>query len=137
VDDLAVPVAQDLHLDVAGALDELFQVDLAVAEGRLGLAPAGLDLLQQLGFLADHPHAAAAAAPAPLQHPRQADLPGEFGDFLLVLGQRAGRRHDGHAGLLGQVPGADLVAERAHGVRGRADEGDAVRVALLGEVRVL
>ena len=38
VDDVAVAVAEDLHLDVAGALDQLFEIDLVVAEGGLGLA---------------------------------------------------------------------------------------------------
>jgi hypothetical protein len=41
-------VAEDLHLDVAGALDQLFQIALAVAEGGLGLAPAFQHLRLQL-----------------------------------------------------------------------------------------
>ena len=40
VDHVAVRVAQDLHLDVPGALDAALQEDLAVAEGRLRLALA-------------------------------------------------------------------------------------------------
>ena len=35
---VAVRVAEDLHLDVAGALDQLFEIDLVLAEGGLGLA---------------------------------------------------------------------------------------------------
>ena len=38
VDDGAVGIGQDLHLDMAGALDQLFQIDLVLAEGGLGLA---------------------------------------------------------------------------------------------------
>jgi hypothetical protein len=33
-------VAQDLHLDVAGAAHQLFEIDLVVAEGGQRLAPA-------------------------------------------------------------------------------------------------
>jgi hypothetical protein len=36
--DVAVPVAEDLHLDVPRALDEAFQDDALVAEGLQGLA---------------------------------------------------------------------------------------------------
>ena len=39
VDHVPPAVAEDLHLDVAGLLDELLDVDRAVAEGRLGLRP--------------------------------------------------------------------------------------------------
>ena len=39
MDDVAVLVAEDLHLDVAGALDQLLEIDLVLAEGGLGLAP--------------------------------------------------------------------------------------------------
>jgi hypothetical protein len=40
---VAVLVAEHLHLDVAGALDQLFEVDLVLAEGGLGLAPRRRD----------------------------------------------------------------------------------------------
>ena len=42
-------VAQDLHLDVAGALDVALVEQAAVAEGRLGLARRGLDGGRELG----------------------------------------------------------------------------------------
>ncbi len=38
VHDLAMAVAQDLHLDMMGSLDEFLQVHLVVAEGRCSLA---------------------------------------------------------------------------------------------------
>ena len=56
MDDVAALVAEDLHLDVAGALDQLLQIDLVVAEGRLGLAAAGLDMVEQPAFRFDAPH---------------------------------------------------------------------------------
>ena len=39
VDEIAVLVAEQLHFDVRGALDELLQEDVGTAEGRAGLAP--------------------------------------------------------------------------------------------------
>ena len=40
MDDVAVLVAEDLHLDMAGPLDHLLEIALAIAEGRLRLAAA-------------------------------------------------------------------------------------------------
>ena len=48
VDDVAVVIAEDLELDVARVLDVLLDVDVADAEGRLGLALRGLERLGQL-----------------------------------------------------------------------------------------
>ena len=45
VDDVAVGVAQHLDLDVPGLLDELLEEDAVVAEGGLGLGPAGREAL--------------------------------------------------------------------------------------------
>src|SRR5262249_19001537 len=36
---VAVPVAQELHLDVAGLVDVLLEIDAAILERRLGLLP--------------------------------------------------------------------------------------------------
>ena len=43
IDDVAVLVAEDLHLDVARILDELLDVDFAVAEGALRFAARVLE----------------------------------------------------------------------------------------------
>ena len=130
-------VAQDLDLDVAGAADQLLQEDLVVAEGGLGLAPAGGDLFGQLVGALDHAHAAAAAAPAGLGHDREADGFRQLRRLRLVAGQGTGRRHDRDAGLLGQVARLDLAAQAPHDRGLGADEGDAGLGAGLGEVGVL
>ena len=44
---VAVRVAEDLHLDVPRAAHQLLEVDLVLAEGRLGLAPRGRDRLDE------------------------------------------------------------------------------------------
>ena len=70
-------VAEDLHLDMAGALHQLLEIDLVLAEGGLGLALGAEDRVEQLVLALDRPHAAPAAAPGRLEHHRIADLGGE------------------------------------------------------------
>ena len=79
VDDRAVLVGEDLHLDMAGALDQLLEIDLVLAEGGLGLAPRRRRCRgASARLVADDAHAAAAAAPRRLEHQRVADLRGEL-----------------------------------------------------------
>ena len=135
--DIAVAVAEDLHLDVAGAGDHLLEIALAVAEGGLGLAAAFLDLVLELGLGMNGAHAAPAAAPRRLEHQRIADLFGLGANGVHVVAQNLGRRDDRHAGLDRDAPRAGLVAERAHGLCPGADEGDARGVAGIDEAGVL
>ena len=135
--DVAVLVAQDLHLDMAGAQDHLFQIALAIAKGGLGLAPAFADLVGQLLGAVDRAHAAPAAAPAGLQHQRIADFGGLTAHLVHVIAQHLGGGDHRHAGLDGHAPRRSLVAQRPHGGRRRADEGDARRFAGIDEIGVL
>ena len=48
VDQVAVLVAQQLHLDVAGAGDVFFEEDVGDAEGRAGFAPGLVEGLVEL-----------------------------------------------------------------------------------------
>ena len=50
---IAVLVAEHLHLDMARPLDQLFQIDLVLAEGGLGLALGLGHLARQVGLGAD------------------------------------------------------------------------------------
>ena len=74
VQDVAVPVAQDLHFDVAGAADEALQEDGVVAERRRRFAPRLFQRAGEIGGLLHHAHAAAAAAERRLDDQRKADL---------------------------------------------------------------
>ncbi len=78
MDGVAVGVAEHLHLDMAGALDQLFEIDLVLAEGGLGLALGLRHLAAEIGLGADGAHAAAATAPGGLQHHRIADSAGHL-----------------------------------------------------------
>ena len=78
-----------LHFDVPGMLDVFFQVDFAVAEGRLGL---GLGLLQgrlQRQVVQGHAHAAPAAAGRRLDQHRKTQL---LGQRHRVASSRSGPR---------------------------------------------
>ncbi len=133
---VAMFVAQDLHLDMAGAQDHFLQVAFAIAKGRFGLATAFEHLFFQLFGLEDRAHAAATTAPACLEHERIADLFGLAADFIHVVAQNLGRGDDRHTGLDRDAPRAGLVAEGAHGLGLGADEGDAVGDAGIDEIGV-
>ena len=132
----AMGVAQQLHLDMAGAQDHLFQIALAVAEGGLGLASALADLFGQLGRRLDRPHSPTAAAPRGLQHQRIADFSRLRADRGEIVAQNLGRGDHRHARLDRHAPRRRLVAKRAHGVGARADEGDPGSLAGVHEIGV-
>ena len=71
VNHFAMPVADDLHLDVTPALDKGFDDQRRVAKGALGFAHGRLDGLHQSVQLLHHPHALAAATGGRLQNHRQ------------------------------------------------------------------
>ncbi len=134
--DVALLVAEDLHLDMARAKDHLFKVALAVAEGGLGLAAAFADLLLELLLGHDRAHPTPAAAPGGLEHQRIADLLGLFLDLGHVLAQHLRRGDDGHTRLDRDAARAGLVAKLAHGLGLGADEGDPGRIAGIDEIGV-
>ena len=133
----ALPVGDDLDLDVPGAGDQALQEDHAGAERAQRLLAGALVRVGQVLVRGDHADAAPAAARGRLQHQRVADLVAgaqrvfEGGDLA------AAPRRDRDADLLGDQLRADLVAELAHRLRARPDEGDAELLAQLGERRVL
>ncbi len=142
VEQRAVLVAEDLHLDMPRLEDQLLQIALAVAEGGLGLRAALADLRLQLVRPVDGPHPAPAPAPGRLEHQRVAHLLGHGADAVhcarrIRIGQHLGRGHDRNAGLDGRAPRARLVAQHPHRLGLRPDEGDPVLVAGIDEVGVL
>ena len=112
VDDIAVAVAEHLHLDMAGRGDPLFQQHFIVGEAGLGLASAALQVGLEIGGLVDLAHTLAAAARDRLDQHRIADGVG----FLLqpfdrlVGAEIAGR--DRHARCHHQCLGGILEPHR-------------------------
>ena len=78
VDDVAVGIADDLHLDVAGAFDVRLDEDRAVTERRCGLARACRDRVGELVGAAHDAHATAAAAGCRLDERRHRDAVGDL-----------------------------------------------------------
>ena len=107
--DVAVAVAEQLHLDVAGAPHQLLQIDLVLAERCIRLAQRSGDGVDQPGRSLARPHAAATASPRRLQHHRIADGGGELLDVGRIVRQRVGSRHYRHADRDGEVARGYLV----------------------------
>ena len=84
MDDVAVPVGEDLHLDVARLLDVFFHVDAAVLEGLFGFLPGRVEAGLEADVVAGHAHATAAAAGRRLDQHREADLVGDAQGFGLA-----------------------------------------------------
>ena len=61
-------VAEDLHLNVAGAADQCFEIDLVIAKGGQGFVFGQFHHWRQIIFRFDHAHAASAATPAGFEH---------------------------------------------------------------------
>ena len=135
----AVPcaVGDHLDLDVPGAGDQALQEHDAAAERPRRLLAGALVRVGELGLVRDHADAAPAAARGRLQHQRVADLGRRRQGGVQGLDRTAAPRRDRHADLLGDQLRADLVAELAHGLRARPDEGDPDLLAQLRERRVL
>ena len=130
-------VAEDLHFDVPRLANQLLEVHLVVAEAGLGLAARHGQQLCQLRIVLDDAHAAAATAPARLEHHRVA----HFGRLLLagfhVGRQRRCGRHHRHQRLRSQVARGHLVAQRAHDLGRGPHEDDAFAIAGFHELGVL
>ena len=105
MDDVAMAVGEDLHLDVARLFDVLFQVNAAVLEGLLRFLPGRLEARFQAHVIAGHAHAASAAAGRRLDQHRVADLIGECERLGLLGDQAVAAGDDGHAGLAGRSCG--------------------------------
>ncbi len=137
VQDLAVLVGQDLHLDVARVLDELLEIHGAVAERGFGLRARGVKTGDERRLVARDAHAASAAARRGLDHHRVTDLLRDVERALLVVDRAVRSGHDGNTGFFRELSCGDLVAELRDRLRLGTDEVDLARAAHLGEVRVL
>ena len=137
VDQVAMLVAQKLHLDVLGAANELFEKYVRAAEGVLSLAARLVERgVQRIGAFHD-PHAAAAAAQRRLDNHRVAQRLGRLMRPRAGLHRRVAAGKDGHAGLASQVPCRYLVTQQIEQLRRRTDKHDPRPRAGPGEPRVL
>jgi hypothetical protein len=135
-DDPPRPVAEYLHLDVAGLADIAFQEHARVAEIPRRQPPHRRKGLGDARLVFADPHADAAAAGRGLEDHRKTELPSRRQRRVRV-GQKVGARGQRHAARPRQLARGVLQPERPHIGRRRADEGDAGLLAGLGEGRVL
>ena len=91
--DVAVRVAEHLHLDVPRPVDHLLQQDAGIAECCLGLALRALERRRETGRVLDQAHAAPAAAGHGLDHHRIADALRLSGERLRSLSGAAELEH--------------------------------------------
>ena len=121
----AVPVGEELDLDVPRPLEVALEEQPAVAEGRQRLAFGRGDGVVELVERPDDPHPAAAAAGRRLDEQRQPELGGRAaGD-------------DRHGGRRGDLLGRHLVARGAQRGRRRPDPREAGVADRGREVRAL
>ena len=136
--EIAVGVAQDLHFDMPRAADQLLEIHLVLAEGRLGFAPRGRHGLDELPVVFDDAHAAPAAAPTRLEHHREADGLRHGQRLRVIIGQGRRCRHHRHSRAPPpRLRASTLLPSRRMVSGSRADENDAGRGAGLGELGTL
>src|SRR5258708_7101386 len=81
-----MPIAGELHLEMARPEDELFEEDTVVAEGGARLAFREFQRMREIRCLIDAAHALAAAAGAGLDEDGKADAPRFIEQKAWVLG---------------------------------------------------
>ena len=112
VADAAGPVTDDLHLDVARSWNELLDIHISVAKGRLCLRLTARVGVREFVEVMHRPHAAAAAARQRLDHDRNTVAQGLEKLTGLVQARRArGAGQDRYSAALCQRPRLPLAAE--------------------------
>ena len=117
-------VAEELHFDVPGPLDEFFDKHTRTAEGCLAFALRALQRHGEFVLATHNAHSPAAAAMGGFKHHRPAEILGdrkgigETGHRLRAAGQ------DRHARFLGEAAGSGFVAEGAQQFDARPDKLD-------------
>src|ERR1022692_5169677 len=124
VNHVAVLVAHELNFDVAGMLDEFFDVDLGVTERALGFARSIPESGLQIGVAIHAAHALAAATRDGLQENGIAVGGGKLAG-LVERDAVIGAGHDGGAGGDGGLARGGLRSHHADGMGRGADENDA------------
>ena len=115
--DVAVPVAEDLDLDVPRIADELLEEHPIVAERGARFALRAGKTFREVALVQRHAHALAAAAGRRLDHHRIADHGGDAGRVLGVVDRVQVPRDGADARRLGQALGRDLVAHQTRSPR--------------------
>src|SRR5262245_28927408 len=137
VNGIAVPVGENLHLDVPWTSHIFFDENAGIAEGSLGFALSAFQRRIEVGMAVDAPHALAPAAGDGLDKNRVADLVRFlFEEFrLLPIAMVPG--NDGYAGTFHQRLGPVFQSHGVDRSGWRANKGNAYVEAGLGEIGIL
>ena len=114
---LAVPVAEDLHLDVLRARNVFLQEHRRIAKRPLRLALRLVEQRVEIAGLVDHPHPAPAAAKRRLDDQRKTDLRRDLQRLTAVAHRILRARQRRHLQLLRQRPRRHLVAHQLEQLR--------------------
>jgi hypothetical protein len=116
--------------------DAFFEIDAVIAEGGLRLSSCGAKGGSETHLVVNDSHAPSAAAGRGFYHEGVPYFGRVFEGFGFIFDGAPGAWHDADARLLCQFSGLNLVAEQAHGLDRRANEGYAAVFADLCEVDV-
>ena len=120
-------IRQQLHLDVAGALETALQVHAGIAEGTRRLGARASHSVEKTGGVAHYAHSLATAAGNGLDHQRVADRRGNLQEpgVTDVSWQRTVCAwHNGNTGTCRQALGFGLAPHQRDRLRRRADEDE-------------
>ena len=136
VQNVAVPVSQDLHFDVPRAADEALEKHGVISERRSSLGARFLQArLQRLRVL-HHAHAAPAAAERRLHHQWISDFVRDALRIVFLRDRLLGPWNYGEPRFLRQTPRRRLIAQQIEQIRARPDERNARGLARARQRRI-
>ena len=135
MDDVAMPVGENLDFDVTGRSDIFLDQDATGAERRRHLPDRAFEGIFEVGLLVDTAQPAAAAAGGRLDQHRITDRVGLLLEKLGVLTFAVIAGHNRDAGLFHERLGAILEPHGADCSGGRTDEDKAGLLTGFGEFR--
>ena len=129
-------IRQNLHLDVTRVVKVSLEVDVRAVERGLRRTPTGFERGRQLLCASCHAHPDATTAGGGLDQDRITNA-GRLLERDLLIGERGGPGHYGHARLHHPPARLHLVAHGAHAGRSRPDKRQRVGRAHFGKGRIL
>ena len=137
MDDVAMLVPENLHLDVLGARDVFFEEHGGVAESAVGLSLRLVKEVGEIGGLVDDAHAATAAAEGRLDDEGKADDLGDTQGLGAVGNGFLGAGENGDVDTLGERAGGGLVTHHVEQLGTRTDKDNAGLFTGAGEIGIL
>jgi len=123
--DVPVPVAQDLHFEMFGPGDVFLEKHRRIPERTPRLRLGFIQQRSQIARLRHDPHSATATTKGGLDDQRKADLARDLQSLCPIRDRVFGAGKNGDTDLSRQCPGRGLVTHAIQQFRLRSDEGDA------------